>query len=197
MKMDDGLSEIPKQKREENNGRTERVKESPIFLEWLEKRREQEADRQIAAREEKPTGPVRWKQTLRELVGIVALAVLFAIGAAHYDQIKSALSGLFRGAINAGLVDTATVQQVRRSQSRRYLYLNDGTVWGFFQDPKARFFVLPGDQVRFKFWDVQTHTSPGGFDGEICFVENATRPQAPTVMLRMAGDPKRDSCPAR
>lgn len=215
--MDDDPSDIPKRKREEDDARTEGAEESPAFLEWLEKKRENEAVDRLAALDDRAAAPTHPKQgarsplmtgyekrTLKELAGIVALMSLFAIGAVHYDQIKSALSGPggpVRGAINTASIvlgqDTATVQQVRSSQSRRYLYLNDGTVWEYFPYQQDQFFVLPGDEVRFKFSGVRTYTSPSNFDGETCFVEDVTRPQASMLMIRMAGDSKRDSCPAQ
>jgi len=100
---------------------------------------------------------------------------------------------------------TATFEQVQTIKGEFYLYLNDGTVWRLENERLAGpnpnpYYVLAGDEIRFEHVSGKGSAFDAGGDAiysyEFCLLHNETRQQDPVLAERVAGDPKRDSCPA-
>jgi len=152
----------------------------------LERKRSEEATQERG--EAPPLHP--YPATRKELVGACTVVALLLIGAFNYDRIKEALGP-----------NAATVVQVSTAKGMPYLYLNDGTVWLLDADKPVNastlFYVAPGDEIRFEHpQSVPALADPSIVRSEYCTLYDATREQLPTLAMRVAGDPKRDSCPA-
>ena len=213
--MPDNLSEDSKRKPEAGTGAEDdacpkRVEDSPVFLEWLEKKREQEAEEarrhsqpSVAPARKYPTEKI-WPSadTIFTIVGLIAAAIFIIYAVTHWGGVSFSR--------------TATVVQTQTIKGEFYLYLNDGTVWRLPQEPP--YYVVVGDEIRFTYASTIPFARdesgnilpapPPGFTElidasgnvthayQFCFLSNETRLQPPVLAERVAGDLKRDSCPA-
>lgn len=126
------------------------------------------------------------KESRESSVATIFLVVLILALIAYWGNIKQVLG-----------LDTATVQRIEKDKSTLHLYLDDGTVWEVGTEENWQsFYVLAGDKIRFQYTP-RPESNAGGFDGEPCWLHDTTRPQTPIIASRVAGDPKRDSCPAQ
>jgi hypothetical protein len=215
--MPDNLPEDSKRKPEaeagaEDDVRNRKVEESPAFQEWLEKKREEEAEearrhsqRGVAPTQKYPTED--WSgygAIARTIVGLIAVAIFIIYAVTHW------------GGVSFSSTVTATVMQTQTIKGEFYLYLNDGTVWRL--PPEPPYYVVVGDEIRFTYAStipfVRDESGkilpapPPGFTElidasgnvthayQFCFLSNETRLQPPVLAERVAGDPKRNSCPA-
>jgi hypothetical protein len=120
------------------------------------------------------TSTGRSKDTAAWLIGVAVAAFWLSY---HFD-----LFGWFE--------HTATVQQVRSSNSDTKLWMNDGTIWN--ADVSTASLVIVGDDVRYEHVD-----GPQPGQSELCILIDKTRPGLNFMASRMAGDPNQPSCPSR